>query len=214
LKNTRLQNDFYINRSKKKYKFHLRLQKMENQQWLLIGKQGIKAKSILFETTHHFWSQLIWHQSFEVSEREQFSENYPKKNFDILEWKWEQNLSLYKTKKNQVKFFYYYKNKESLKGVEHLSAHALGMNYIYFANKKHILYTQIKYVNNDFSGNPYSPVAFYMFEGLQKGKNILSEFNYRKKINASLEAQISYQFRISTGHSGIHTAGISMRMHF
>ncbi len=214
LKNSRIQNDFFINRAKKKYKIHLQLQDVRNEQWLIIGKQGIKNKNLLIETTHHFLSQLIWQQSFEIGERKQFSENYPDKNFDVLERKWKENLALFKIKKNQFKIFYIYKTNESLSGIEHLSSQSFGLNFHSYSSGKKFLYAQIKYVYNKFTGDAYSPVAFYMLEGLQTGKNFLSELNYRKKLSPGLEAQFNYQFRISTGHKGIHTAGISMKMKF
>ncbi len=214
LKNTKYQNDFYINRSRKKYYFHLTARKTENQQWLIIGKQGLKNLLLKAQTRHLFYSQLLWEQSFSLEEKEQFSENYPGKNFKIKERQWRESIGIVQNKKGRFQFFYHYKHKQSLMADEKLKAQILGLNFTHFEQKKYNFYAQVKYVNNDFIGNPYTPVAFYMLEGLQKGKNFLGELNYRKKLSTGLEAQFNYQFRISTGHKRIHTAGISMRMKF
>jgi len=214
LKNKTIQNDFFINRSKKKYRLHLSYQQVQNEQLLIIGKQGLKNEVWKIESLHTFNSQLLWEQSFSQSQMEQFSENYPEKNFSIKQLSLEQNFSIIKKNKYQWKLFYKWKNKKSKTSIEKLKMNILGINYLIFPKKKNSFYAQTKFVYNDFKGNPYTPTAFYMLEGLQKGRNFLSELNYKQKINSYLEMLFSYQFRISNKHKGIHTAGIQMKMVF
>ena len=209
-----IQNDFYINRSKKKYRFHFLYQYNQNQQWLIIGKQGITNERYKWESMHTFNKQLIWQQSLTKSYMKQFSENYAEKNFHLKQWEMEENLSWYKKNRYQWKFFYQWKDKKSFTGNEKLKMNAAGINYLLFPKKKHSLYLQGKYVYNKFNGLSYTPVAFYMLEGLQKGKNILMEFNYRQKLNSYLEMNLNYQYRKPELHKGIHTGGIQFKMFF
>jgi hypothetical protein len=214
IKNKKLQNDFYINRTKKKYHFHFLYQNTENEQWLIIGKQGIKNERFVFENLHQFNSQLIWKQSFSQSVVQQFSENYSDKNFELKQWEIMEDFSLFRKNNFQWSFFFVHKNKKSLSGEEKLNMDVLGTKFILFPRKKYSLYTQIKYIGNDFEGNPYSPIAFYMLEALQNGQNFLGEINYKQKINKSMEMNLNYRYRKSENHTGIHTGGIQFRMSF
>ncbi len=214
LKNTYIQNDFYFNRTKKKYRFHFSYQNIQNEQWLIVGRQALANESWKVETSHLFEEQIIWRQSFSSSRIKQFSENYAAKNFSLDQLELEQELSLYKKKKSQGKLFYQWKKKKSLKGDGLLKMNSLGINYLSYFTPKYSFYAQIKFIYNDYTGNPYTPVAFYMLEGLQQGKNLLTELNYKKKISSYLEMLLQYQFRISEEHKGIHTAGLQLRMTF
>jgi len=214
LKNTHIQNDFYINRTKKKYRLHTLYQHVQNEQLLIIGKQALLNERWKIETSHQFDSQLLWEQSYGISQLDQASENYAEKNFKIKSKSLEQAFSILKMKQYQWKVFYQWKNKKSLAGEENLKTNSLGLNYYVFPTTKYSFFAQLKFVYNKFDGNPYTPTAFYMLEGLQKGKNLLSEINYKTKLKTYLELLFSYQFRISEENTGIHTAGVQLRMSF
>ncbi len=214
LLNNRIQNDLFINRTQKKYFIHIELQKTIRQQLLLIGKQSLSIERILFETRHEFLKNIRWSQKMTSSINKQASENYASKNYKLRNKKIEEAFSFVKLKKHELKIFYVYKNKINQSGNEILIMNKFGLQYLGYPQKKYSFISRLNFINNKFTGNSSTPVAFQMLEGLQTGKNIVFEMFYKQKLSSYLEMNLKYNFRISENNPAVHTGGIQLRMIF
>ena len=214
LNNYRYGNELIINRGAKKYNLHLLWEKTGNEQLLVIGKQALYIENRSLQTRHFFSDTWLWQQKFAWVESERYSENYPTKNYKLSEKKMEQDISFIQVKKSDLKLFYQYKFKQNHSGSERLKSQVFGLSYATYPQKKSSFHTSFRFVNNDFSGNDTTPVAFQMLEGLQKGKNLLLELNYRQRLTTYLELNLNYNFRVSENNPVIHTGGILLKMIF
>ena len=212
--NSVLQNDLFLNRSRKKYFVHIGLQKMTNEHLLVVGKQTRQIERLFVETRHEFIRYLKWTQNLSTSINKEVSENYASKNFELRNKQIEEAVHYFKVKKYEIKLYYQFKNKENLSGNENLKMQKIGLQYTGFPQKKYSFYTRFNFVYNQFSGNSHSPVAFQMLEGLQKGKNIIYEFNLRQKLTSYLEMNLNYNLRLSEQNPAVHVGGIQLRMLF
>ena len=214
IKNFKYGNELIINRGEKQYNFRLLWEKTGNEQLLVVGKQALQIENRSLQIKHFITDYWLWQQKFAWVESERYSENYPTKNYKLSEKKMEQNISFIQVKKSDLKLFYKYKSKQNLSGSELLKSQIFGLSYTTYPQKNSNFHSSLRYVNNDFSGNDTTPVAFQMLEGLQKGKNWLAELSFRRRLTSYLEMNFNYNFRISENHRAIHTGGIMLKMIF
>jgi hypothetical protein len=208
------QQDWFINRAKKKYFLHFNYQFVKQKQLMLIGKQEQVLEKYQLDTRHAFVNYLIWKQKFLCSSNTNRSENYQQKNFKLqkrewsegLEWKQQQNRSFY--------LYFQYKQKENLQGNENLEMYQTGIRYFRLIKKKNLLNLDLQFIQNKMKGDTNSPVAFQMLEGLQNGKNLVFKSLFKQQLTSYLDLYLNYSFRISETHPVIHTGGIQLKMIF
>jgi hypothetical protein len=208
------QQDWFLNRSKKKYFLHFNYQFIKQKQLLLIGNQSQQLEKYQLDSKHGFTNYLIWKQKFMWSSNTNRSENYQQKNFLLETREWEEGLQWRQQKKRSFYIYFKYKKKDNLTGNELLQMYQSGLQYNYTNKNNNLIHLNLQFIQNKMSGNTYSPVAFQMLEGLQNGKNIVFNTLYRKKLTSYLELYLNYGFRLSELHSPVHTGGIQLKMIF
>ncbi len=208
------QQDWFLNRAKKRYHLHFTYQFVKQKQLLVIGKQGQSIETYRLQTKHAFTKPLIWRQNFVSITTANYSENYRQKNYNLetktveegLEWQQGQGKGFYT--------YYNYKQKNNLSGNEALQMHKFGLRYKHIDAKQNMFDIDVQLVKNVMSGNTYSPVAFQMLEGLQAGKNFVLQTLYRQQITSYLQLYLNYGFRLSEKNPAVHTGGIQLKMLF
>ena len=208
------QQDWFLNRAKKRYMVHFTYQFAKHKQLLVIGAQQHNLEVYRLLTKHAFTDELIWKQKLEQLTSTNFSENYPQKNYQLQTKTLEEGIEWQSKQGNRLYTYYDYKQKVNLSGNEDLQMHRVGLRYNYIDAKQNMFNIDIQLVNNLMQGNAYSPVAFQMLEGLQAGKNIVMNTLYRQQISSYLQLYLTYGFRLSETHKAVHTGGIQLKMVF
>ena len=208
------QQDWFLNRSKKRYSLHFTYQFVKLKQLLVIGEQGHTLETYRLQTKHAFSSQIIWKQKLSQLTSENFSENYPQKNYQLQTKALEEGLEWQSKQRNRLYTYYNFKQKTNLSGDENLQMHRLGVRYNFIDTKQNIFNFDLQLVNNRMQGNAYSPVAFQMLEGLQNGKNLILNTLYQQRLSSYLQLYLTYSLRLSENHSAVHTGGIQLKMVF
>jgi len=207
------QQDWFLNRSRKKYHLHVTYQFIEQKQLLYVGLQTRLSEKYTFQSAHSFNKQLVWKQKFEQKNTENRSENYSSKNFRLQSKSIEQNLSWHKLNRSSFNLFARYDYQKNLWGNEKLQRYKTGLHYFH-TNKQNRFDIELQFVQNQLTGNNFSPVAYQMLEGLQTGKNIVLNSLLQQEIKSYLLLNLQYGFRISENHQAIHTGGIQLKMIF
>ena len=70
------------------------------------------------------------------------------------------------------------------------------------------------YIENEFEGSPFSPVAYTMLEGLQPGTNFTWNMLFQKRITKFLDLNLAYFGRKSESSNAIHTGTVQLRAYF
>ena len=208
------QQDWFFNRASKKYHLHFTYQFIKQSQWLIVGLQSHQLELYRLLTKYAFKQNMIWEQKLAQNLSANRSENYTQKNYRLKTQELEEGLRLIQTQKMQFNTYYNFKQKENLSGTELLKMHQFGLQYDYTDQKQNMFHFDIKYIKNNFAGNPQTPVAFQMLEALQPGKNLVLSSLYRKKITSYLELYLNYALRLSETNPAVHTGGVQLKMIF
>jgi len=67
---------------------------------------------------------------------------------------------------------------------------------------------EFNYFSNDYTGNPNTPVAYQILEGLQPGKNFTWSLLAQKKLTKFLDLNLSYLGRKTETSRTVHSGSI------
>ncbi|MGB0871212.1 MAG: hypothetical protein ACPGSD_16605 [Flavobacteriales bacterium] len=137
--------------------------------------------------------------------------NFPNRNFALqtnrytIEHKWDISE---KTKwTNQ----FISANKDNVLGLEKLDILKLNSDLEYKMNQDQFFKFRLSLVNNSFTGDQNTSVAYEMLEGLKSGNNTIWNIGWQKNLNKTMKLVLSYQGRKSNGINTIHTGQIQIR---
>ncbi|WP_136667835.1 hypothetical protein [Flavobacterium sp. H122] len=141
--------------------------------------------------------------------------NYAARNFDLKGNQSEGKIGYLFSKNASWDVFYEFQAKENTIGnFEKLGQNKFGTSFNWVAGKQFTMNGEAAFVNNNFSGDPFSPVGFQMMEGLQKGKNGLWRLLLQKNLTQYLDINLNYQGRKSETSKAVHTGNIQLRAYF
>lgn len=111
--------------------------------------------------------------------------------------------------------FYQFMNEENALGDrEQLVQQKVGTSFAYNNVEKLSISGEFNYIDNQFEGSAFSPVAYTMLEGLQPGTNFTWSLLFQKRITKYLDANLSYLGRKSESSKTIHTGTIQLKAFF
>ena len=73
---------------------------------------------------------------------------------------------------------------------------------------------EFNFYQNAYEGNPNTPVAYQMLEGLQPGKNFTWSLLAQKKLTKFLDLNLNYFGRKTETSKTIHTGSIQLKAYF
>jgi hypothetical protein len=97
---------------------------------------------------------------------------------------------------------------------EQLKQTRMGSSFAYTGEKKVTINGEYSFYNNAFTGNPLTPAAFQMLEGLQPGKNSTWRLLVQKNLTQYLELNLNYQGRKSENNPVVHIGSVQLRAYF
>lgn len=213
--NENFRNNFYFNRSKQRYSTTYSYIQNRTKNLLNSGSVEGKLKTHQFQFTHLVKKLWLFNFITKAENANSVSENYSEKNYQIDSYTLHPKVSYLFSNQASVDIFYEYKNKfNNLNNLETLDQHRIGASFTYNSIKKFSMNGELSYYENKFVGNPFSPVAFQMLEGLQPGKNITWRFLIQRNLTKYLDLNINYQGRTSESANTIHTGTIQLRAFF
>jgi hypothetical protein len=111
-------------------------------------------------------------------------------------------------------FYEIYNKANQIGQKELLNQTRLGTSFSYASEKKLTVNGEFSLYENTFTGDPNSPVAFQMLEGLQPGRNMTWRLLLQKNLTQYLDININYQARKSETSQTIHNGNIQLRAYF
>lgn len=213
--NTHLRNALYYNRGKQQHAITYTFLKSNIKNWLSVG--SVENQNQLHQLQYEHLIQKSWLAAFQVKSSivEVSSENYTSRNYKIKSFDLMPSLRYLFSKTTNLDFIMAYQQKENvLLGSETLKQSHLGLVFSYMGQSKTSVSAETHFYNNQFQGNPISPVAFQMLEGLQAGQNSTWRLMVQKNITQYLNLSIQYQGRKSATSQTIHTGNIQLKAFF
>jgi len=183
--------------------------------FLQSGMQENIGNTHLLQYLHRFKKDWLITTNLKNSLSKFFSEFYLDKNFSLNNQSFEQKLTYNFSHNISLETNFSFQKKEDVLNFNtKLIQSQCGINGIFNKTQKFTCNAGFSFINNDFTGNPNSAVAFTMLEGLQPNKNMTWQVLLQRNITKYLDININYQGRKSETSPTIHTGSVQLRAYF
>ena len=210
-----LKQSIFFNRSKQHYTTAYIYQKSQNNQLVALGLQKSTLEQHQLTFDHKIKDQFLGHLTAQWSSRDNRSENFAQRNFNLTQQTIEPKLTYFWGVNSRVNINWALAKKENQLGNrEQLSQNTLGLSCTIARADRMSITAEINAINNKFDGSPFSSVGYLMLEGLQPGKNLTWNVLWQKRINSFLDLNLSYFGRESAQARTIHTGSMQLRAFF
>lgn len=208
-------NALFFNRGKQRYTTNYTYIATSSSNLISLGLQENKLRRHQGSFTHKFWDIWLLNMAGGLSTNESTSENFSNRNYKLDTYDITPKVSYLYSPQTRFDIFYEFANKENLLGeMEQLSQQKLGLSFAYTNAEKISINGEVNYINNDFTGSAFSPVAYQILEGLQPGTNFTWRALFQKRITKYLDANLSYFGRKSESTKAVHTGSIQLKAFF
>ncbi len=212
---TNFRNSLFYNRGQQRHSVTYTFLVGNTKNLLSVGSQETKNNSHQLQYQHLLAKTWLFSLENKLAESATFSENYASRNFEVTTIATQPKVSYLFSRSASLDLFYDFQNKKNKIGtLDQLSQQKLGLSFLVSGQKQFTINGELTLVNNKFSGNESSPVAFQMLEGLQTGQNLTWRLLLQKKLTSFLDVNISYQGRKGDNSTAIQTGNIQLRAFF
>jgi hypothetical protein len=213
--NNSVRNVLFYNRGKQRYTTSYTFLTNTSRSLLSIGSQENKLTNHQLNFNHKFAANWLANALASFGKEESLSENFTNRNFEIDETRFQPKLSYLFSENARFDVFYQYTSKENAIGsLESLKQSNYGLSFTYNKAAKIALTGEFNVFENEYEGDPNTPVAYQMLEGLQPGKNYTWSLLAQKKLTKFLDLNLNYFGRKTESSQVIHTGTIQLKAYF
>lgn len=208
-------NVLFFNRGKQRYTTSYTYLKNTTRNVLSIGfiENGLSSHQVNFN--HKIAQTWLINILSSLNTNESVSENFASKNYNLEETRFNPKLSYIFNDNSSVDIFYQSTNKDNTVGeLESLQQQNYGASFTLGSGAKSAINGIFNYYSNAFDGNPNTPVAYQMLEGLQPGKNFTWSLLAQRKLTKFLDLNLSYFGRKTETSKTIHSGSIQLKAYF
>ncbi|WP_346882430.1 hypothetical protein [uncultured Algibacter sp.] len=216
-------NVLFFNRGKQRYTTSYTFLDNTTRNRLSIGIVENSIKSHQINWNHKIgvnWlinmaSAFETNKSFTFNDGGEVIENIIGRNYNFDEIRFNPKLSYLFNDNSSFDIFYQFADKEnSIGNFEALKQQKYGLSFSLANSGKNAINGEFNYFSNAFTGNPNSPVAYQILEGLQPGKNFTWSLLAQKKLTKFLDLNLSYFGRKTETSKTIHSGTIQLKAYF
>ena len=208
-------NVLFFNRGKQRYTTSYTFLDNTTRQVLSVGFIENSLKSHQFNFNHKISENWLINMLSAFDNNESISENFASKNFNFDETRFNPKLSYLFNDNSSFDMFYQYASKNNTIGdMESLNQQKYGISFTLGNSQNSAINGEFNYFSNDYIGNPNTPVAYQILEGLQPGKNFTWSLLAQKKLTKFLDLNLSYFGRKTETSKTIHSGSIQLKAYF
>jgi len=208
-------NVLFFNRGKQRYTTSYTFLDNTTRQVLSVGFIENSLKSHQFNFNHKISKNWLINMLSAFDNNESISENFASKNFNFDETRFNPKLSYLFNDNSSFDMFYQYASKNNTIGdMESLNQQKYGISFTLGNSQNSAMNVEFNYFSNDYIGNPNTPVAYQLLEGLQPGKNFTWSLLAQKKLTKFLDLTLSYFGRKTETSRTIHSGSIQLKAYF
>jgi hypothetical protein len=208
-------NVLFFNRGKQHFTTSYTFISTSSSNLISLGLQENDLESHQLNFNHKFGEFWLLTLKGALGTNSSSSENFSSRNFELDTYEVNPKISYLLNRQARIDLFYQYANEDNVLGaMEQLKQQTLGFSFSFNNVEKISVNGEFNYIDNEFTGSPFSPVAYQMLEGLQPGTNFTWNLLFQKRITKYLDANLSYFGRKSENTKTIHTGSIQLRAFF
>jgi len=213
--NLSFRNSLFFNRGKQRYTTNYTYLSTTTENLQSIGSIESEIESHQINFLHKVADSWLLTLNGQTGFNASRSENFANRNFEIDENLLKPQISYLFGESNRIDMFYEYQNKDNqINDPAKLDQQNLGLGWSFNNGQKYAVNGELRYVNNDFEGQAFSPVGFQMLEGLQPGQNMTWNLLVQKKITNFIDLNLSYSGRNSETARTVHTGSVQLKAYF
>ncbi|WJJ97302.1 hypothetical protein [Algibacter luteus] len=208
-------NVLFYNRGKQHYTTSYTFLDNVTRSVLSVGFIENSLKSHQINFNHKISGNWLINMLSAFDNNESISENFTSKNYNFDEARFNPKLSYLFNDNSSFDVFYQFAKKDNTIGdMESLKQQNYGISFTLGSSQNSALNGEINYFSNDYNGNPNTPVAYQILEGLQPGKNFTWSLLAQKKLTKFLDLNLSYFGRKTETSRTIHSGTIQLKAYF
>ncbi|KQC32402.1 hypothetical protein AAU57_02950 [Nonlabens sp. YIK11] len=213
--NLSFRNSLFFNRGKQRYTTNYTYLSTTTENLQSIGSIESELESHQITFLHKIADSWLFTFNGQTGFNASCSENFANRNFEIDENLLKPQISYLFGESNRIDVFYEYQKKDNqINDTATLDQQNLGLGWSLNNGQKYAINGELRYVNNDFTGQAFSPVGFQMLEGLQAGQNLTWNLLVQKKVTNFIDLNLSYQGRNSETARTVHTGSVQLKAYF
>ena len=208
-------NALFFNRGKQHFTTNYTYVSSSSSNLISLGLQENTLKSHQLTFNHKIWESWLLTLKGALGTNKSMSENFENRNYELDTYEINPKISYLLNNNTRFDLFYQFLNKDNMLGeMEQLNQQKLGTSFSYTNAEKISINGEFNYIDNAYTGNAFSPVAYQLLEGLQPGTNFTWRLLFQKRITKYLDANLSYFGRKSETSKAVHTGSIQLRAYF
>ncbi len=213
--NLSFRNSLFFNRGKQRYTTNYTYLSTSTENLQSIGSIESEIESHQINFLHKIQESWLLTFNGATGFNASRSENFINRNFKITEQLLKPQFSYLYGDSNRVDLFYEWQQKDNqINDAARLNQHNLGIAWNFNRGQKYAVNSELRYINNDFEGQAFSPVGFQMLEGLQPGQNLTWNLLLQKKVTSFIDLNLSYSGRNSESARTVHTGSVQLKAYF
>lgn len=213
--NSSFKNTLFFNRGKQHLSTSFSHLQNRSRNILSTGFQENKTQNQQLLFVHKVYNSWLLELKNNIGTVKNISENFSSNNYDLEHWSVNPKISFLASENTKLDAFYKYSVQENTVGsFELLNQQRMGVSFSIAKKDKISLNGEFNYYINDFTGSSFSPVAYQMLEGLEKGRNMTWTAFAQKRITKFLDLNISYFGRKGETSKTIHNGNIQLKAFF
>jgi hypothetical protein len=213
--NLSFRNTLFFNRGKQRYTTNYTYLSTSTENLQSIGSIASELESHQLSFLHKFAEQWLITFNAQTGFNSSNSENFANRNFKINDNLIKPQISYLFDQSNRVDFFYEFQDKVNrVNFLTTLTQHNIGATWSFNNNQKYAINGELRYIDNQFEGQAFSPVGFQMLEGLQPGSNVTWNLLFQKKITRFLDLNLNYNGRATESSRTVHNGSVQLKAYF
>jgi hypothetical protein len=213
--NKSVRNVLFFNRGKQNFTTSYTFLNNTNRSVLSVGFQENKLQSHQLQFNHKFATSWLINFETSLEINESINENFVARNYRLDQKHFEPKLSYIFNDNARFDMFYKYTTKDNTVGdMERLLQNNFGLSFTYNNAQKIALTGEVNYFKNEYDGNPNTPVAYQILEGLQPGNNFTWSLLAQRKLTKFLDLNLNYFGRKTETSKTIHTGTVQLKAYF
>lgn len=210
-----LKNTLFYNRSQQRYTTAYSYLKNKSSQLVALAPQISELEQHQVSFDHLMDRIYLFHIDAATGYKKATSANFGQRNYTLNQSHVMPQMSLLWGTGSRFNVFYKAQHKENIVGQqERLVQTTIGGLCNYNKTQKLSLTIETKYIENKFTGIPYSAVAYTMLEGLQPGTNFTWSALIQRQISSYLNLNLSYFGRKSSQGPVVHSGSVQLKALF
>ncbi len=209
-----LRNNLRFTSKNRKWQLNYEYDNSNSNNLLTVGNEEQSTETNSLRVKYKIFKLITLFNTSSVGNNSLVSENFYWKNYKLDIRSNETNLQLQSSNSLYINLIYKYSTKRNKTSDELLDMNTAKVSINQKLSLKASLQADCSFILADYKGETNTSTSYQMLEGLQKGKNLVWNISYSRKLSKFFYLNVSYNGRSSKNAAVIHIGSVQLRADF